>query len=55
MPNLLRTVLLLAALAALGACNFWVIPIPIPLGAPTLQPVPVDERPGDDSQDNYRD
>ena len=40
---------------SLGACNFWVIPIPIPLGATTLQPVPVEERPNDDSRDDGRD
>jgi hypothetical protein len=47
MPSLLRSAFLLAALAPLGACNFWVIPIPIPLGATTLQPVPVEESPND--------
>jgi hypothetical protein len=53
MPSLLRSVFLLAALASLGACNFWVIPIP--LGATALEPVPVEEGPGDDSRDDYRD
>jgi hypothetical protein len=47
MPSLLRCAFLLAALAPLGACNFWVIPVPIPLGRTTLEPVPVDERPDD--------
>ena len=45
MPSALRFAFLLAALAPLGACNFWVIPIPIPIpvGATTLEPVPVEE------------
>ena len=46
---------LLAALAPLGACNFWVIPIPIPVGATTLEPVPVEERRDDYSRDDDRD
>ena len=50
MPSLVRCAFLLAALAPLGACNFWVIPIPIPLGTTTLKPVPVDERPDDDGR-----
>jgi hypothetical protein len=54
MPSLLRSAFLLAALAPLGACNFWVIPIPIPLGATTLQPVPVEDRPDGDSRDDGR-
>jgi hypothetical protein len=55
MPSLLRSAFLLAALALLGACNFWVIPIPIPLGTTTLQPAPIEERPVDESRDDYRD
>ena len=39
MPTLLRPALLLATLA-LGGCNFWIIPIPIPLGTRELAPVP---------------
>jgi hypothetical protein len=50
MPGLLRSAFLLAALVPLAACNFWVIPIP--LGATTLEPVPVEERRDDDSRDD---
>ena len=53
MPSLLRTAFLLAALAPLGACNFWVIPIPV--GATTIEPVPVEERRDDYSRDDDRD
>jgi hypothetical protein len=58
MPSLLRCGFLLAALASLGACNFWVIPIPIPLGTTTLEPVPAaspDDRGRNDEQDRNRD
>jgi hypothetical protein len=52
MPILLRPALLLALLP-LAACNFWIIPIPVPLGTRTAEPVPaatvppppVEERP----------
>jgi hypothetical protein len=54
MPGILRSALLLAALAPLGACNFWVIPIPIPAGATTHQPVPVEQRPADVSRADGR-
>jgi hypothetical protein len=54
MPSLLRFAFLLAALIPLGACNFWVIPIPIPLGTKTLEPVPVEEGREADSRDQER-
>jgi hypothetical protein len=52
MPTPLRPLVLLAVLV-LGGCNFWIIPIPIPLGTRTGEPVPattmaappVEERP----------
>ena len=53
MPSLLKIAFFLAALALLGACNFWVIPIPIPLGATTVQPAPLVER--HDGRDGDRD
>ena len=43
MPSLLGKSPLLVALAFLGACNFWIIPIPIPLGTTTRPAVPADE------------
>jgi hypothetical protein len=43
MPALLRKPCLLVAFALLGACDFWIIPIPIPLGTTTQPAVPADE------------
>ena len=48
MARLLGKSFLFAALALLGACNFCLIPIPIPLGTTTQPAVPA-EQAGEDT------